>query len=418
MTRAEFAENLMVSLDTLRTHKVRSGLTLLGIVIGVTSVIAVASIIDGLNKFVSDKVEKMGSRSFYVTRFPAGTDPMRMPEKIRLRRHFEYDDGRKIREAAPAVDQLTVMGTRARFFGQSAEVRYQGRRVENLIVRGAEPSYIDVIPMFAVERGRFYSEGEEARAASVTVIGSEVAESLFGPADPIGKQVFINGTQYEVIGVFAQEPGLLGGPGVDQFAMVPLSNFRKHNPDVKELVIGFTIRKEVDTESGRQQVEEALRRIRKVPPNRENDFELISSDFLSSLWNQLTGAIVVLTSVISSIGLLVGGIGVMNIMLISVTERTREIGVRKAIGARASDIRVQFLLEAVTLTVAGGLIGIALGALIAWVVRSTMPSIPASVSVFWMMMGAGLSGAVGLFFGYWPADRAARLDPIVCLRYE
>jgi putative ABC transport system permease protein len=174
----------------------------------------------------------------------------------------------------------------------------------------------------------------------------------------------------------------------------------------------------VDTESGRHQVEEALRRIRKVPPNRENDFELISSDFLSSLWNQLTGAIVVLTSVISSIGLLVGGIGVMNIMLISVTERTREIGVRKAIGARASDIRVQFLLEAVTLTVAGGLIGIALGALIAWVVRSTMPSIPASVSVFWMMMGAGLSGAVGLFFGYWPADRAARLDPIVCLRYE
>jgi putative ABC transport system permease protein len=205
---------------------------------------------------------------------------------------------------------------------------------------------------------------------------------------------------------------------VDQFAMVPLSNFRKHNPDAKELVIGFTIRKDVDTATGQAQVEEALRRIRKVPPNKENDFELISSDFLSNLWNQLTGAIVILTSVISSIGLLVGGIGVMNIMLISVTERTREIGVRKAIGARASDIRVQFLLEAVTLTIAGGLIGIALGAVVAWVVRATIPSIPAAVSIFWMAMGAGLSGAVGLFFGYWPADRAARLDPIVCLRYE
>ncbi len=418
MTWAEFGENLNVSMDTLRAHKVRSGLTLLGIVIGVTSVIAVASIIDGLNKFVSDKVEKLGSRSYYVTRFPAGTDPMRMPEKIRLRKHFEYDDGRRIRELAPAVDQLTVMGTRARFFGQSAEIRYQGQRVENLLVRGAEPAYIDVIPMFAVERGRFYNESDEARAAAVTVIGSAVAESLFGAADPIGKTVYINGTAYEVIGVFAQEPGLLGGPGVDQFAVMPLSNFRKHNPDVKELFIAFTIRKDVDAASGQQQVEEALRRIRRVPPNKGNDFEMISSDFLSNLWNQLTGAIVILTSVISSIGLLVGGIGVMNIMLISVTERTREIGIRKAIGARASDIRVQFLLEAVTLTVAGGLIGIALGAAIAWIVRSTMPSIPASVSVFWMAMGTGLSGAVGLFFGYWPADRAARLDPIVCLRYE
>lgn len=418
MTWTEFGENLKVSMDTLRAHKVRSGLTLLGVVIGVTSVIAVAAIIDGLNKFVADKVEQMGSRSFYVTRWPAGTDPLRMPEKYRLRRFLQYDDGRKIREMAPAVDQLTVMGTRAMFFGQSSEIRYQGKRVENLILRGAEPSYIDVIPMFVVERGRYYTEGEEARAAAVTVIGTEVAESLFGPADPLGKTVYINGTAYEVIGVFAQEPGLLGGPGVDQFAMVPLSKFRKHNPDAKELVIGFTVRKDVDTAAGQAQVEEALRKIRKVPPNKENDFELISSDFLSNLWSQLTGAIVILTSVISSIGLLVGGIGVMNIMLISVTERTREIGVRKAIGARGSDIRVQFLLEAVTLTVAGGLIGIVLGAAIAWGVRSTMPSIPATVSVFWMAMGAGLSGAVGLFFGYWPADRAARLDPIVCLRYE
>jgi len=418
MTRAEFWENLKVSLDTLRSHKVRSGLTLLGIVIGVTSVIAVASIIDGLNRFVANKVEQMGSRSFYVTRFPAGTDPMRMPEKIRLRKYLQYDDGRKIREMAPAVDQLTVMGTRAVFFGQASEIRYQGQRVENLILRGAEPVYIDVIPMFVVERGRYYSDAEEARAAAVTVIGSKVAESLFGAADPLGKQVFINGTPYDVIGVFAPEPGLLGGPGVDQFAMVPLSNFRKHNPDAKELVIGFTIRKDVETASGQAQVEEALRRIRKVPPNKENDFELISSDFLSNLWNQLTGAIVILTSVISSIGLLVGGIGVMNIMLILVTERTREIGVRKAIGARASDIRVQFLLEAVALTITGGILGIALGAVVAWLVRATIPSIPATVSVFWMTMGAGLSAAVGLFFGYWPADRAARLDPIVCLRYE
>ena len=174
----------------------------------------------------------------------------------------------------------------------------------------------------------------------------------------------------------------------------------------------------MDAAQAQNDVIEVLRRVRKVPHNAENDFEVISSDFLTTLWGQLTGAIVILTSVISSIGLLVGGIGVMNIMLISVTERTKEIGVRKAIGARRSDIKVQFLLEAVTLTMAGGLLGILGGFAVAWAVRTLAPSIPASVSAFWAAMGVGLSAAVGLFFGYWPADRAARLDPIVCLRYE
>jgi putative ABC transport system permease protein len=166
------------------------------------------------------------------------------------------------------------------------------------------------------------------------------------------------------------------------------------------------------------EVKDAMRRVRHLRHSAENDFEVFSSDFLSTLWNQLTGAIVILTSAVSSIGLLVGGIGVMNIMLISVTERTKEIGIRKAIGARPSDIRVQFLLEATTLTVAGGLIGILFGWIVAWLVRTTMPSIPASLSWFWAMLGVGMSASVGLFFGYWPADRAARLDPIICLHYE
>jgi putative ABC transport system permease protein len=166
------------------------------------------------------------------------------------------------------------------------------------------------------------------------------------------------------------------------------------------------------------QVTEAFRRVRRIPASKESDFELMSSDFLTQMWNQLTGAIVLLTGVISSIGLLVGGIGVMNIMLISVTERTREIGVRKALGARAADIRVQFLLEALTLTIAGGLIGIALAAGVAWLVRTLAPTIPATLSLFWVILGVVISAATGLFFGFYPANRAARLDPIVCLRYE
>ncbi len=418
MTAAEFRENLLVSLDTLRAHKVRSGLTLLGIVIGVTSVITVAAIIGGLNLFIAGKVEKLGARSYFVSRFPFGTNPGRIPEKIRLRRYLQYEDADKVRPSAPAVDKISALGTRAVFFGASNDVRYGGQRVERVIVRGANSDYCDIIPMFVVEYGRMFTPAEDTRAAQVAVIGSSIANSLFGAANPIGKTAFVNGAPFEVIGVFAQDEGLLGGPGVDQFVLIPLNTFRKHNPDMKEVVLIFTARHDASMEAARDQVEEALRRIRHVPHNADNDFEIFSSDFLSNLFNQLTGAIVILTSVISSIGLLVGGIGVMNIMLISVTERTREIGVRKAIGARSSDIRVQFLLEAVTLTVTGGILGVAIGYLIAWGIRAAVPSIPATVSPFWTAMGVGLSAAVGLFFGYWPADRAARLDPIVSLRYE
>ena len=418
MTAAEFRENLLVSLDTLRAHKVRSGLTLLGIVIGVTSVISVAAIIGGLNRFIAGKVEKLGSRSYFVSRFPFGTDPTRMPEKIRLRRYLQYSDADRIRATSPAVDKVSALGTRASFFGASNDIRYGGQRVERVILRGANADYCDIIPMFVVEQGRMFTPAEDERAAPVILLGSSIADSLFGAANPVGKSVLLNGSPYEVIGVFAKDEGLLGGPGVDQFALIPLTTFRKHNPDIKEVVLIFTARRDATMEEAMDQVEEALRRIRHVPHNAGNDFEIFSSDFLTNLWNQLTGAIVIMTSVISSIGLLVGGIGVMNIMLISVTERTREIGVRKAIGARESDIRVQFLLEAVTLTMTGGILGVAAGYLIAWGIRSTIPSIPAAVSPFWTAMGVALSAAVGLFFGYWPADRAARLDPIVSLRYE
>lgn len=419
MTRAEFIENLRVSVDTLRAHKVRSGLTLLGVVIGVSSVISVAAIIDGLNNYISGMVEQLGARTFFVARLQAGPQNFgRLPEKLRMRKFLNYSDADRIRAACPALEAISTLATRASFFGETNEIRYAGERVERIYLRGANPAYVEAIPMFTVEQGRFYNQSEEDRSAAVVVIGSTIADSLFPSIDPIGRTVMLNGSPYEVIGVFVQQAGLFGGPGPDDFALIPLSNYRKHNPQTKEIAIAFTVRKEAPVEAGMGCVEETLRRIRKVPPGGENDFEIFSSDFLSKLWNQLTGAIVVLTGVISSIGLLVGGIGVMNIMLISVTERTKEIGVRKAIGARASDIRVQFLLEAVILTVAGGIIGIAIGGGVAWVVRSVAPTVPATLSTFWMVAGVAMSASVGLFFGYWPADRAARLDPIVCLRYE
>ena len=285
-------------------------------------------------------------------------------------------------------------------------------------MRGAEPQYTDAIPLFAVERGRFISPFDQEHARPVTVLGAAIADSLFPYEDAIGKTVRINGELYEVIGVFEHDPGLFIGPGVDAFAIIPLSSFKKAYPESKELIMAFTVPPNVSLDTAQDEVVQAMRRLRHVPVNKDNDFEISSPDFLSNLWNQLTGALVILTGVISSIGLVVGGIGVMNIMLISVTERTHEIGIRKAIGARRADIRLQFLLEAVALTLVGGTIGILIGATVSTLVRTFVPSVPASLSYVWVAIGFTISVSVGLFFGYYPANLAANLDPIVCLRYE
>ena len=418
MTRAEARENFLVALDTLRSHKVRSSLTVLGIVIGVTSVISVASIIDGLNANIQNKVESFGSRTYFVSRIPVGPRFGRMPEHIRLRKYIQSTDAQYVRAVSPSVDSVTTFGTRAFFFGDSNDIRYNGKVVERIILRGAEPEYADAIPLFSVGQGRFVTRFDEEHSRAVVVLGSAVADSLFGRVEPIGKTVRMNGREYEVIGVFEKDPGMFGGPGVDQFAVIPFNTFRKQYPEAKELMLAFSVPKNGNSEKAKDEVIEAMRRVRHVRHNQDNDFELTSPDFLTNLWSQLTGALVILTSIISSVGLMVGGIGVMNIMLISVTERTAEIGVRKAIGARKSDIRVQFLLEAVVLTGLGGIIGILLGGLIAFAIRTAMPSIPAFVSPLWVTLGVAISVSVGLFFGYYPANRAANLDPIVCLRYE
>jgi putative ABC transport system permease protein len=418
MTGAEARENLLVAMDTLRTHKIRSGLTVLGIVIGVTSVISVASIIDGLNAYIQNKVESFGARTYFISRITLGPRLGRLPEKIRLRKYIQDTDAAFVRQMCPSVDFVTTFGTRAFFFGQSNDIRYNGNVVERIILRGAEPEYADAIPLFSVGQGRFISRFDEEHSRPVVVLGAAITDSLFGPLDPIGKVVRMNGLEYEVVGIFEKDPGMFGGPGVDQFAVIPFSIFRKQYPEAKELILAFSVPKNVDAEKAKDEVIEAMRRVRRVKHNQENDFDLTSPDFLSNLWSQLTGALVLLTSIISSVGLLVGGIGVMNIMLISVTERTNEIGVRKAIGARKSDIRVQFLLEATVLTGIGGIIGILLGGIIAFLIRTFIPSIPAFVSLLWVTLGVAMSVGVGLFFGYYPANRAANLDPIACLRYE
>jgi putative ABC transport system permease protein len=418
MTLHQARENFLSALEALRSSKVRSALTVMGIVIGVSSVISMAAIISGLNKFVQDKVESLGSRTYFVSRFPPGSDPAHWPESIRTRRYFEYNYADFIRQAAPDVQIISTVGTRGFFFGDSNLITSGDRSVEKVIVRGAEPEYTQAIPLFSIERGRFISAYDQEHARPVVVLGAAISESLFPYTDAVGKEVRINGSVYEVIGVFEHDQGLFVGPGVDMFAITPLSDFKKKYPEAKELVMTFTVPEGVSVEKAQDEVIQAMRRLRKVPPGKENDFELSSPDFLSNLWNQLTGALVILTGVISSVGLVVGGIGVMNIMLISVTERTQEIGVRKAIGARRADVRLQFLLEAVVITLVGGTMGILIGAGVSAAVRALLPSVPATLSYLWVAIGFTISVGVGIIFGYYPANLAANLDPIICLRYE
>ena len=419
MRRVDIKENLHVAFDTLRSRKVRSGLTILGIVIGVTSVITVAAVIDGLNGFIAERVKQLGSRTWIILRIPPGSSPFqRLPYKVRIRRYLQLDDADYLRAHCPSLEYVTTFITRIDFAQRSDTIRYGDAHVEKFFLRGVEPDYARAFQVFNVAEGRFISQFDLEHSRPVVVIGNAIADSLFPRVDPVGKTVRLNGQPYEVIGVFQRDPGLFSGFGVDQFAVVPLTNFHKNYPEIKEVFIAAVGRDDVDMGVARDEVLEAMRRRRHLPYNKENDFEIADPDFLSNLWNQLTGALALLTGVISSIGLLVGGIGVMNIMLISVTERTQEIGIRKAIGARKADIRVQFLLEAITLSGLGGLIGIVLGAILSFTIRALVPSIPATLSLFWISLGVTMSVGVGLFFGYYPADRAAKLDPIVCLRYE
>lgn len=416
MTRTELNENFSLAMDTIRARKGRSALTILGIVIGVTSVISVAAIIEGLNKHVADRVQTLGSRVFFISRIPQGM--VKMTEEIRTRKYLTYDESVALRELCRSCELVTGFSTRIAFFGDVDVIRHGREEQQNPFIRGVEPEYAAAIPLFSVADGRFISKFDLDHERDVCVLGRGVTQTLFPATDPVGQEVTLDGRKFEVIGVFEPDPGLFGGPGVDSFVVIPFTVFHKIYPQSKEHMMAISVKNPIDLPRAEDEITEILRRLRRVPALKRNDFELLTPDFLTDLWKQLTGAIVILTSVISSIGLLVGGIGVMNIMLISVTERTQEIGVRKAVGARKQDIRAQFLIEAMTLTSLGGLLGVLMGAGITLLVHTFIPGLPAELSWLWVVLGFLISSSVGLFFGYYPANRAANLDPIACLRYE
>lgn len=407
-------EILGMALESIRTHKMRSFLTTLGIVIGVMTVIAMVSVIQGLNQTIAGEIEKVGSSLIMVQKY----EPVRMgnlSEEERQRKNLSIDDAAAILKECPLVGGLTIWLNPD--FMKLPEVKYQNLKSDNAMLFGTDENFFKVYAIYLPREGRGFTEAEIRHKARVCLLGAEVAEALFPHSNPLGKEIRIGGENFTVIGVLGKR-GQMFGQSQDNILVIPYTSLMKYFPyDMSSLQFTLTPKDPTKVDDTIEQVTNLLRFRRKVPPEKANDFSIYTQETLLTLYNQITGAAFIVMIVISSIGLLVGGIGVMNIMLVAVKERTREIGIRKAIGARAGDIVKQFLLESVVLTGLGGVIGIVAGFAIALVIGAATP-LPAAVTWWSVFLGLSVSMAVGLFFGIFPAQKAARLDPIVCLRYE
>jgi putative ABC transport system permease protein len=409
-----FREVFRMAVDSLRSHKLRSFLTVLGIIIGVMTVIGMVSVIQGLNKSFMRELQSVGSDIIAVMKYePAQMG--RASEEIRTRKDLTLDDAKAIEKEATLVKAVAVSISVSVF--EQVEIKYMNNKVDSAMVIGMNEKWPTVMSVYLPKMGRFITEAEVNHSAKVCLLGSELADSLFPNLNPLGKEIRVGNETFTVVGVLNKR-GQMFGQSRDNFVGLPLTTLMKYFAYDKDRLEIIAIPKTPGTlDATIQQISEILRVRRKVPYGKPNDFAIMTTDTLVSLYNQITGAAFLVMIVISSIGLLVGGIGVMNIMLVSVKERTREIGIRKAIGARSRDILRQFLFEAIVLTGLGGVIGVVIGFGISLLVRVATP-LPASVSLWTVAVGLSVSIGIGLFFGVFPAQKAARMDPIVSLRYE
>jgi putative ABC transport system permease protein len=418
------AEILTMAVDTLRTNKLRSALTVLGVVIGVTSIVGMTALIRGFGDQMEALIRQMGSDTIYVAKFSissfaAGKDFM----EVMKRPNIVEADAKAIKASAPSAMTVSMTVGGDGPASQRQRVNYRDLATKAMELFGASSNFPET-NYIKVEQGRFFTEYEVSHRRNVAVLGYAPGETLFSTVDPIGKAIRISGVEFTVVGVMGKRPNPFGGSGADEFVAIPITTYDKlYKPPrfrgylMRFLTIAVVPYPGVPRNQIVSEVEEVMRVRHHLKLDEENDFDILTSDTIMRIFDQFTQAIVLALVVISSIALMVGGIGVMAIMTISVTERTREIGVRKALGAQRRDILWQFLLEAVFLTSLGGLLGIALGSGIGFLVHFTT-GFPVSLPWWSFALGVGFSATVGIFFGLWPAFKAARLDPIEALRYE
>jgi putative ABC transport system permease protein len=413
MNFADIRESAYMALDTVRTNKLRSLLTILGVSVGVITVIFMVSIIQGLNKSFAEQIEALGSNAIWATKFEPSFGHQPNSEELH-RKELTLEDADAIRREAPSVLSVSPI------YRKIAEtVRYEDKQSDTPILIGAT-SYYEFTQSSYVGRGRFITDLDVEERSNVCVIGQDLVRALFPFTEPLGKEMKIAGRPFRVVGIM--EPlGNFLGQSRDNSVFIPIKTFEKYYPeltfpqDVFVIIVRPVSRAYV--KSAVDEMTEILRRRRRVPAGAANTFGISSQDALLDVYNQLTGATYLVLTAISFVALMIGGIGVMNIMLVSVTERTKEIGLRKAVGATKLNILSQFLIEAVVLTAIDGLLGLAIGELASILMNAYSP-LPAFVPAWAIVVGVGISAGVGIVFGLWPAWKAARMDPIESLRYE
>jgi putative ABC transport system permease protein len=403
---------IQLALDTLRGHKLRAFLTVLGVIIGTSTVIGVGSIIAGLDGAITNQLKSFGTNNLVVTKWDSliGFGGRSLEE--RLRKPLTYENAVAIQERCPSVESVSPWLFAP--WNMIHKGKYKGVDAFNLNIGGTDPGYVESgVEML---HGRFFTDSENLRRLPVVVLGEDLGKSWFQNADPVGKSVEIDGHIFEVAGVMKRPTASMPGQE-DRRALFPYFTMRKMFPNAREHML-IVVAREGRQAAAMDEVRAVLRIERRIPYDKPDSFAISTAEQMIDQFRGVISMVALVMVVMSSIGLLVGGLGVMNIMLVSVTERTREIGTRKALGARRIDIVTQFLTEAVVLTFLGGLMGMGVGWLISQAVGLVFPTLPTAVPVWAVMAGLGVSVGVGLFFGIWPASKAARLDPVVALRYE